>query len=63
MRCKIGVMGFAGILVLLGFNVVLLVLCRPGEWHNKITGAKAGGPDQLAMRTPLPRTRRSVLAL
>jgi membrane protease YdiL (CAAX protease family) len=32
---QIGVMGFPGILVLLCFNLMLLGLCRPGEWHNK----------------------------
>lgn len=32
---QIGVMGFAGILVLLCLNLVLLTFGRPGEWHNK----------------------------
>ena len=31
---QIGVMGFAGILVLVCFNIVLLVWGRPEEWHN-----------------------------
>jgi uncharacterized protein len=32
---QMGVMGFAGILVLLCLNLVLLTLGRPEEWHNK----------------------------
>ncbi|MBW7995315.1 MAG: CPBP family intramembrane metalloprotease [Candidatus Glassbacteria bacterium] len=32
---QVGVMGFAGMLVLFCFNVALLVLCKPTEWHNK----------------------------
>jgi len=32
---QIGVMGFAGILVLLCLNLVLLTVGRPEEWHNK----------------------------
>ena len=32
---QIGVMGFAGILVLLCFNLVLFARCSPGEWHKK----------------------------
>ena len=34
---QIGVMGFAGILVLLCLNLVLLALGRPEAWHNKWT--------------------------
>jgi membrane protease YdiL (CAAX protease family) len=30
-----GVMGMAGILVLIVFNVVLIVLGKPGEWHDQ----------------------------
>lgn len=32
---QIGIVGFAGMLVLLCCNVVLLAFCRPGEWLNK----------------------------
>ena len=32
---QIGVMGFAGILVLLCLNLLLVAVGRPAEWHNK----------------------------
>ena len=32
---RVGVMGFAGMLVLVCLNAALLCLFRPAEWHNR----------------------------